>query len=130
MKLQNLRLFTILIILFILISCKNETSVRNNVTVQTPPVETEKFITFKYKPLKNTGKVYLTGNFNNWKTEDADFEMKREGDFFVIHLNVKKLRKGKNLYLFIADGEWMLDVNAEATEDRGIGGKVGVLVVR
>ncbi|MBL7739417.1 MAG: hypothetical protein JNK14_09365 [Chitinophagaceae bacterium] len=60
--------------------------------------------TFKLKGFENAKQVYLAGNFNNWSPNT--FAMKKQGDEWVMDVH---LSKGKHLYKFVVDGQWILD---------------------
>jgi hypothetical protein len=92
-----------------------------------PPKES--YVSFKFYPEqgKKYKKVYLSGDFNNWESSGENFIMKKLNGSFIIRIKKSLLKKGKNLYLFIADGEWIYDKKAKAFENRGIGGKVSVI---
>ncbi len=116
---MKIKIFLALIFtIFVSANCKKP--VKNG----TPPKE--KFYHFSYTPEKKVKNVYVAGDFNSWKTNHQDFKMKKQNDKFVLKINQKKLSKGKNLYVFVVDGEYVIDPKAKETENRGIGGKVGV----
>jgi 1,4-alpha-glucan branching enzyme len=60
--------------------------------------------TFRLKGFENAKKVFVAGDFNNWSPNS--FAMTKEGDEWVmkVHLN-----RGKHLYKFVVDNEWILD---------------------
>ena len=60
--------------------------------------------TFRLKGFPNARKVYLVGDFNDWKP--ATLAMNREGDEWVFSVY---LSPGKHLYKFIVDGKWIID---------------------
>jgi hypothetical protein len=72
--------------------------------------------TFRLKGFKDAGKVFLTGDFNNW--DPKAYPMKKEGDdwVFPVHLTV-----GKHLYKFIVDDKWMNDPNNPLWEQNEYG---------
>ena len=60
--------------------------------------------TFRLKGYPNAKSVYLAGDFNHFTPNSL--AMKKDGDewVFAIHLS-----RGKHLYKFIVDGEWIRD---------------------
>jgi len=60
--------------------------------------------TFRLKGHANAGKVYLSGDFDNWSPNTL--AMKKEGDEWVCSIH---LSAGKHLYKFIIDGNWIID---------------------
>jgi type 1 glutamine amidotransferase len=64
----------------------------------------DSLFTFKYAGKEKTESVYLSGTFNEWSTMSTP--MKRINDEWQIDA---VLPKGKNLYKFIVDGEWITD---------------------
>lgn len=59
---------------------------------------------FRLRGYNNAKTIFLAGDFNGWS--EKGFAMKREGNEWVIKLY---LTKGKHLYKFIVDGNWILD---------------------
>ena len=72
--------------------------------------------TFNLNRYKLAKKVIVTGTFNNWEQES--FEMLKKGDRWTISLY---LPKGKVLYKFIVDGEWILDPDNKDWEENAEG---------
>ena len=93
------------------------------------PEPAEPLITFTYKPERTVENVYLAGEFNNWKVNDPLFVMNFLNGAYSIQVKKSLFKKGKNAYVFIVKGEWIPDPNAAMTENRGIGGKVSILVI-
>lgn len=94
------------------------------------PKPKPKYHTFIYKPEKKVDRVFVAGDFNSWSTNDYSFEMKKKDGKYFLKIDYKQLKQGKNLYVFVVDGEWMVDPNAASTENRGVGGKVGVFYIK
>lgn len=65
----------------------------------------------------NAAKVYISGTFNQWSTSQAP--MKAGGSGWSADL---KLKPGKYLYKFIADGKWIQDPYNNLKEKDGSGG--------
>lgn len=80
--------------------------------------------TFRLKDFKNAKQVLVAGDFNNWS--EKGFAMKREGDEWVIKLH---LSKGKHLYKFIVDGNWIIDPNNKLWEQNEHNTKNSILWV-
>ncbi len=89
----------------------------------------QKYYVFYYRTTKIIKSIYVAGNFNSWQTNNFAFRMKQKNGEYYLKVNQKSLKKGKNLYVFVIDGEWILDPKAKKTENRGIGGKVGVFYI-
>ena len=60
--------------------------------------------TFRLKGHADAGKVYLSGDFDDWSPNTL--AMKKEGDEWVCSIH---LSAGKHLYKFIIDGNWIID---------------------
>ena len=83
-------------------------------------------VTFKLEGLYGKSNVFITGNFNDWKTNDWEMKQSEYGTFIY----QIKLNPGKYLYKYIVDGVWVLDcTNAlqEVDENQNIN---SVLMVR
>jgi hypothetical protein len=61
-------------------------------------------VTFLSENNKNAGKVLLAGNFSNWELNAIPMTKVDSGWVTSV-----KLRPGKYLYKFIADGNWTVD---------------------
>ena len=123
MKMKNI--FTITFILFCFIyftACKTE------LKKPQPPAEAE--ITFTYKPETQPRSVYLAGEFNAWKVNDPNYQMIFKDGAYIVKVKKSLFRKGNNAYVFVVNGDWLPDPNAAFTENRGIGGKVSIMVMR
>ncbi|OYW18533.1 MAG: hypothetical protein B7Z54_05860, partial [Sphingobacteriales bacterium 12-47-4] len=80
--------------------------------------------TFRSKAFKHAKTVYLAGDFNKWSP--TMLPMKRIGEEWVVDVH---LSKGKHLYKFIVDGEWVLDPANKLWEDNEEGTGNSVLWV-
>lgn len=60
--------------------------------------------TFRLKGYDNAKTVMIAGDFNNWS--EKGFMLLRKGNEWTIDLH---LTKGKHLYKFIVDGNWIID---------------------
>jgi hypothetical protein len=60
--------------------------------------------TFRLKGFPNAGKVYLSGDFDDWSPNTL--AMRKEGDEWVCSVH---LSAGKHLYKYIVDGDWIVD---------------------
>jgi 1,4-alpha-glucan branching enzyme len=67
-------------------------------------------------------KVYLSGSFNNWSTQQIPLKSCDSG--WVANL---KLKPGKYSYKYILDGRWIQDPFNKLTEDDTYGGYNSVL---
>jgi len=76
----------------------NNNGVKNSYLVLDPNY------TFCLKGFPNAKEVYLAGDFNNFNPNSL--VMKRSGDEWVFSVH---LTKGKHIYKFIVDGQWMID---------------------
>ena len=72
--------------------------------------------TFRLKGFPNAKKVYLTGDFNDWKPESL--AMTRIGDEWVFSVH---LSPGKHLYKFVVDGKWIIDPGNKLWEQNEYG---------
>lgn len=77
--------------------------------------------TFKTKAFAKAKTVYLAGDFNKWSP--TMLPMKRIGDEWVVDVH---LSKGKHLYKFIVDGNWVIDPDNKLWEqnEEGTGNSV------
>lgn len=68
------------------------------------PLIIEPNYTFRLKGFSSAKQVFLAGDFNNWSTDS--YQMRKEGNewVFTVHLS-----RGKHLYKFIVDGDWIID---------------------
>jgi diguanylate cyclase (GGDEF)-like protein len=95
---------------------------RNRVVAYDPPIK----VPITYRPQRETQKVALVGNFNNWD-KDADPMVRQEdGGFrFIISLN-----PGIYHYKFVLDdSEWIPDPNRPERVHDGLGGDNSILRV-
>jgi hypothetical protein len=60
--------------------------------------------TFRLKEFKTAKKVFLSGEFNGWSPNSLPMKMENGEWVFRVHLS-----RGKHLYKFVVDGEWILD---------------------
>lgn len=72
--------------------------------------------TFRLKGFPNAKKVYLAGDFNDWKP--ATLAMTRQGDEWVFSVH---LTPGKHVYKFIVDGKWIIDPGNKLWEQNEYG---------
>ena len=81
-------LFITLFALFTLSSCKSPTK-------EAPPSNPGYIITFRFIPDegKKYKKVYLSGDFNNWQSSSAAFEMQLKNGVYEIKLGKHALKK-------------------------------------
>lgn len=83
-----------------------------------------KKVTFTFAPTDSYEQVFLAGTFNGWSTEATP--MHRKGDRFEVILF---LAKGEYRYKFVADGQWITDMNAEKFYPDGYEGQNSAIVV-
>ena len=62
----------------------------------------------------NASKVFLSGNFNNWKENTNPMQKTDSG--WIAKINLKP---GKYFYKFIVDGNWIYDLNNDQKEKDG-----------
>ena len=72
--------------------------------------------TFRLKGKSGASRVYLAGDFNNWAPNSLIMEKDGEDWVFSVHLG-----KGKHLYKFIVDGEWIRDPGNKLWEENEFG---------
>ena len=60
--------------------------------------------TFRLKGFNTAKTVFLSGDFNGWDPDT--YAMKREGDEWILAVH---LSKGKHIYKFVVDGNWIRD---------------------
>ena len=77
--------------------------------------------TFRLKGYENATSVFVAGDFNNWS--EKGFMLKRKENEWIINLY---LTKGKHLYKFIVDGNWITDPSNKLWEqnEHGTGNSV------
>lgn len=78
--------------------------------------------TFILKGFENAKKVLISGDFNNWSK--TGFPMKKENGIWLIDMY---LTKGKHLYKFIVDNEWILDPKNKLWEENEYGSGNSIL---
>jgi 1,4-alpha-glucan branching enzyme len=72
--------------------------------------------TFRLKGMPDAKKVFLAGDFNDWKTDQL--AMQKQGDEWIFDLN---MAPGKHRYKFIVDGQWIIDPNNKLWEQNEYG---------
>jgi hypothetical protein len=119
---KKLILFLILINIFFLNFC-GKTEINK-------PILEESSITFTYKADAGVQSVYLSGDFNSWRINDNDYKMaEKEAGVYKISVKKRIFKHGRNYYVFIVNGKWIFDQNAQENVDRGFAGKVSVLII-
>ncbi len=83
-----------------------------------------KKVLFTFSPTDNYERVFLAGTFNGWSTDATP--MHRKGDGWEVTLF---LAEGEYRYKFVADGQWIADMNAEKFYPDGYGGQNSAIVV-
>ena len=93
--------------------------------IEAQPAESVlKKVTFTFAPTEYYEQVFLAGTFNGWRTDATP--MTRKDDRFEVTLF---LAKGEYMYKFVADGQWITDMEAEKFHPDGYGGQNSVIVV-
>lgn len=93
-----------------------------------PGKKPESFYSFHYQG--KAKEVFLAGNFNNWRQKDSRFQMtSKDGLNWDLKVSETLLKKGRNEYKVIADGEWKIDLKSPV-EESGLSGKINVLVIQ
>ena len=80
---------------------------------------------FAYTPTAKAAKVFLVGDFNDWKADAKRMVKMKDGSFRArLHL-----APGRYEYKFLVDGEWMSDPQApeEAVNSYGTVNSVAVV---
>jgi hypothetical protein len=72
--------------------------------------------TFRLNGFEKAKEVFIAGDFNNWS--EKGFPMKRVGNQWVFSVH---LTRGKHLYKFIVDGEWIIDPGNKLWEQNQAG---------
>lgn len=69
--------------------------------------------------------VYVAGTFNEWQPEKAPLVAVGDGRW----VGDLAIDPGRHEYLFVADGQWLLDPNAKESAENPYGGLNSVLKV-
>src|SRR5947209_1638197 len=69
--------------------------------------------------------VYVAGSFNDWKPEKAPLMPKGNGRW----VGDLTLKPGRHEYLFVVDGQWLVDPNAKESVQNPYGGRNSILGV-
>jgi len=73
-------------------------------------------------------KIFLAGNFNDWKPDNPQYLMTADaGGAYTITV---KLPPGTYQYKFVADGQWIKDPYSPGDAPDGFGGRNGKLDVK
>ena len=84
-------------------------------------------VVFVFKPDGNKSKVFLAGNFNDWKPDNPKFLMTNDGGTWTITV---KLEPGTYQYKYVADGSWIKDPYSPGDAPDGFGGRNGKFDVK
>lgn len=85
---------------------------------------------FKFTYRGKAKKVYLSGNFNKWATDDEKYRFKEiRKNFWYLERGEAFFKYGRNEYKIIVDGQWLVDPNSKNIQNAGLSGKVGVFHV-
>jgi hypothetical protein len=86
-------------------------------------------VVFVFKPEGGgTKKVFLAGNFNDWKPDNPQYLMTADaGGAYTITV---KLPPGTYQYKFVADGQWIKDPYSPGDAPDGFGGRNGKFDVK
>jgi hypothetical protein len=85
-------------------------------------------VVFNFKPEGGKKKIFLSGTFNDWKPDNAQYLMSDDGTgTFTITV---KLPPGTYQYKFVADGQWIKDPYAPNDAPDGFGGRNGKFDVK
>jgi|AVFP01.1.fsa_nt_gi hypothetical protein len=79
---------------------------------------------FELKGYLNAKRVYVAGNFNNWREKELRLQRMKTGWFLPIYL-----REGTYTYKFIVDNEWIIDPDNTQTRDDGSGNLNSVISI-
>lgn len=93
------------------------------------PNQTADGVVFVFKPDGGgKKKVFLAGNFNDWKPDNAQYLMTADaGGAYTITV---KLPPGTYQYKFVADGQWIKDPFSPGDAPDGFGGRNGKFDVK
>jgi glycosidase len=83
-----------------------------------------KKVTFTFTPDTDYEQVFLAGTFNGWSTEATPMRLK--GDHWEVTMF---LAQGEYRYKFVADSQWITDMNAEKFYPDGYGGQNSAIMV-
>lgn len=97
-----------------------------NTSYHVPILKSKKrSVTITYKPDSNYNEVLLKGEMNNWTASRSPMQFS-EGTW-----NIElQLQPGAYEYMFVADGEEILDPSNDSIVPNGMGGKNAVLTVQ
>lgn len=88
----------------------------NSFKNKSPFATRDSVVTFFLRNNRKAEKVLLAGNFSNWELDAIPMTKVDSG--WITSL---KLKPGKYLYKFIADGNWMVDTDNKNVENDGMG---------
>jgi AMP-activated protein kinase-like protein len=95
------------------------------------PNQTADGVVFNFKPEAGSGgkKIYLAGNFNDWKPDNPQYVMSNDGSgTFTITV---KLPPGEYQYKYVVDGtKWIKDPYSPGDAPDGFGGQNGKFAVK
>lgn len=92
------------------------------------PNQTADGVVFVFKPDGGKKKVFLAGNFNDWKPDNAQYLM--TADATGTYTITVKLPPGTYQYKFVADGQWIKDPYSPGDAPDGFGGRNGKFDVK
>lgn len=95
---------------------------KNKISVK--PIENSSKTRFLLYGKSKASKVYLSGSFNAWATEDINM-IKTDTAWYCDIL----IPPGKHIYKFIVDGDWLSDPENKQKEDDTYGGSNSVYFV-
>jgi hypothetical protein len=86
------------------------------------PNVTPEGVVFNFKADGKDRKIFLAGNFNDWKPSDEKFLMKDEDGDGIYSITVK-LAPGSYQYKYVMEGKWIQDTYAPEEAPDGYGGR-------
>src|SRR6185503_1659037 len=79
-------------------------------------------VVFNHRPEAKNARIFLAGNFNDWKPDNEKFLMKDPDGDGTFSITVK-LTPGTYQYKYVVDGKWTQDIYAPADAPDGFGGR-------
>ena len=85
------------------------------------PNVTPEGVVFNYTAEVKVGRIILAGNFNDWKPDNTDYQMKDDDGDGIYSITVK-LPPGEYQYKYVIDSKWTQDPYGPGEAPDGFGG--------